>query len=326
MMNGGNAAEENKSAFYELFWAMQDFFRDPKSLYAPTRLAKFRTSLEEVIRVFKEKEAQEKNSSSSRRKRKRKDIAQKTQQEFFSPKFLTSPSLLELELADSSFRLQVIFQSLIILDHLLASSSYQAEIYAALAKQNQAVMNTWKPTTEEEHGLVQLRSDLKRIILESPRRESMPTATAVFDREKNWVYWKLDNCKSFEKPGLDKDAAVANALLSFNRFMSPPRPYRHAVGTATLSRLWKRSHDYSDLAPFQQPSTYTVPEPASFLPGVQSIDAEISEAAEPDEIARLKELKASKTWRALRVASQSRLDVFGRIEGGDLEQYVKLTT
>ncbi|KAJ3749878.1 THO complex subunit 1 transcription elongation factor-domain-containing protein [Lentinula detonsa] len=132
-------ADKDKDDFYSTFWSLQLPFSKP-SVFAtpnsPMTFAQFQDAVDKVLPVIKEATAKERAMMGAGRsattmspatlKRKRghdeETITEKPNgkpAEYFFAKFLTSPELLDLELADTHFRRQILFQLLIVLDHLL---------------------------------------------------------------------------------------------------------------------------------------------------------------------------------------------------------------
>ncbi|KAJ3876352.1 THO complex subunit 1 transcription elongation factor-domain-containing protein [Lentinula edodes] len=129
-----------KDDFYSTFWSIQLPFSKP-SVFAtpnpPMTFAQFQDAVDRVLPVIKEATAKERAMMGAGRsastmgpatlKRKRGQGEEtvvtgnpnKKAMEYFFAKFLTSPELLDLELADTHFRRQILFQLLILLDHLL---------------------------------------------------------------------------------------------------------------------------------------------------------------------------------------------------------------
>ncbi|KAH7874502.1 THO complex subunit 1 transcription elongation factor-domain-containing protein [Lentinula edodes] len=126
--------------FYSTFWSIQLPFSKP-SVFAtpnpPITFAQFQDAVDRVLPVIKEATAKERAMMGAGRsastmgpatlKRKRGQGEEtvvtgnvnKKAMEYFFAKFLTSPELLDQELADTHFRRQILFQLLILLDHLL---------------------------------------------------------------------------------------------------------------------------------------------------------------------------------------------------------------
>ncbi|KAJ4470809.1 THO complex subunit 1 transcription elongation factor-domain-containing protein [Lentinula aciculospora] len=133
----------DKDDFFNIFWSLQLPFSKP-SVFAtpnpPMTFAQFQDAVDKVLPVIKEATAKERammgagrsaatmGPAMSKRKRghdeERMDIwhGNGKAMEYFFAKFLTSPELLDLELADTQFRRQILFQLLIVLNHLLTHS------------------------------------------------------------------------------------------------------------------------------------------------------------------------------------------------------------
>jgi len=65
---------------------------------------------------------------------------------------------------------------------------------------------------------------------------------------------------------------------------------------------------------------YVVPGAESFAKDVAGIDLDLEMAMTDEEKENLGEAKASKTWRALRVASKDKLSLFDKFDGSSLER------
>ncbi|KAF5380757.1 hypothetical protein D9757_007163 [Collybiopsis confluens] len=131
--------------FYHTFWSLQLPFSKP-SIFALQQggitFSKFQDSVDKMLPVIKEATAKERALMGSGRsaasssasppsagiKRKRDDLEDNSSSfghsvsqsnSYFFTKFLTSPDLLDLEIADVHFRRQILFQLLILLTHLL---------------------------------------------------------------------------------------------------------------------------------------------------------------------------------------------------------------
>ena len=64
-------------------------------------------------------------------------------------------------------------------------------------------------------------------------------------------------------------------------------------------------------------SRYSIPTVESFKSPIADDDFEIDTAKDQEEKQRLKDARASKIWRALRVASKSKFKLFHKIEDGN---------
>lgn len=98
------AARLDADQLYPVFWGLQSFFSQPKKLFDPDNLAKFKAGIEATMATFStikpEARKQEKEKQGEDPKRSAKDIPDDGDDELaktFNPKYLTSRDLFELE-------------------------------------------------------------------------------------------------------------------------------------------------------------------------------------------------------------------------------------
>ncbi|KAE9406932.1 hypothetical protein BT96DRAFT_933839 [Gymnopus androsaceus JB14] len=125
-----------RDSFYQTFWSLQLPFSKPpvfaSPLLAPPQgwtFAQFQDAVDKVLPVIKEATAKERammgaGSRStatlrSKHEHDEKEDSEGNEMDYFFAKFLTSPELLDLEIADTHFRRQFLLQLLILLTHLL---------------------------------------------------------------------------------------------------------------------------------------------------------------------------------------------------------------
>lgn len=132
----------------------------------------------------------------------------------------------------------------------------------------------------------------------------------VLSRDKNWVYWKMATCPPIKRepvqPQLYAEAkASAQKLATSKRLRSVPM---NAVPLDFLQPADENGDGVKDL------KRYELPELESFKSGIADDEFEISMPTSDQTKARAVAGKASKSWRALRVASRSRLAAFDKID------------
>lgn len=127
-------------------------------------------------------------------------------EEMFFPKYLTNKSLFELQLRDSSFRRQVIYQIQAIINFILQlTPKFQEDLSLLAARHNrtlskaiQVLLNSFKLTTIQEKALRMIlqRSEiiLNNIIPDSRIFLRSGIITSLY--EKNWELWKYYTCPS----------------------------------------------------------------------------------------------------------------------------------
>jgi THO complex subunit 1 len=134
----------------------------------------------------------------------------------------------------------------------------------------------------------------------------------VLSRDKNWVRWKIENCPSIEKPAVSSEdylKAKANARKTTANKRLRPIP----MGSLDLSFL-SDADGSNGLDKMKDTARYQIPSLLSFKSKIELDDMDIEMANDPESVEAMKTAKASKSWRALRIASRSKLYVFERIE------------
>lgn len=337
-------------SFYHSFWSLQKYFNNPSLLFASpddqgiSHLEKgVDMFLEEFVRVSKrERETSGSKEKSSGQKRKAGDLdgelntATTRTTSYFFPKFLTSRTLIELEVSDLSFRRHILIQCLILFQYLLGFTATERAAWAGLTTPNKSVQKDFVLTPEREKWIkdttARIRSELRG---SGPSRMEndifYKTINEVLAREKNWILWKAQLCQTFEKEPLNKEE-YPKAREQRQRITKTPMPYRHKLGTATLTELWKTGESNS-LEDLESPSRYAAPDLEDFEEQVNAKEEELKAKKDvyadekgdkeaiwiPDQEAEiLEEQKQSLTWRALRLASRKHLHLFGKIDGGQL--------
>ena len=137
----------------------------------------------------------------------------------------------------------------------------------------------------------------------------------VLSRDKNWVRWKIENCPSIAKPAITPSTYLtAKALARKATTNKKLRP--NPLGSLDLKFL-AESNDRSGLERLKNPSRYQLPSIKSFQSKIELDDMDIDMARDDESKNGAIEAKASKTWRALRIAGTSKLVAFDKIEKSD---------
>ena len=137
----------------------------------------------------------------------------------------------------------------------------------------------------------------------------------VLSRDKNWVRWKIEGCPSIELP-LVLPQTFIEARTSVGRLASTKRLRATPLGSLSLNFL-DDSDEASLLEKFKAPDRYGLPELASFKRGIADDDFEIEMPSSSETKAAAIEGKASKSWRALRIASKYKLAAFDKVDTDD---------
>ncbi|GAA5989442.1 hypothetical protein JCM5350_000706 [Sporobolomyces pararoseus] len=267
-----------------------------------------------------------------------KDSQDKTEQsleQYFFPKFLTSRNLLSLELADPTFRLQFLFQTLILTQYLLSLTPSSRSRAQLLPLTNTSAFPSYVLSPSDEKLILQIESKTFSEISSMPQGDKvLESFETVLKRERNWTDWKLRSCLPFTKPSIETDKlqqTVENKLKNMGK--TPPRfPYK--MGNSRLSRVW--SKDLKSLDGFEPDPTddsfdsivrewrmtskklQMTEKQLSTIPTSHPKHSELQSSIEPMKI-KVQALH----FRALRTASTLYLRHFSKIGSGDLEKLLE---
>ncbi|KAK1999863.1 guanylate kinase [Colletotrichum falcatum] len=308
-------------ALYPQFWSLQETFSQPKRLFDPAHLASFKRGLEATMTSFRAIQNEQgqrppKAVDEAQRglKRKRDGVEESDLASSYNPKYLTSRDLFELEMSDISFRRHILVQALIIMDFLLSLSSKTKEKLAGNA-QNKSVIYLGQILSEED---TKWASEMKRMIVDKYLKHGIDgpyfsrMVETVLARDKNWIRWKSENCPSIELPAVSPELfleakKVAHRLTTKKRLRTMP------MGSLPLGFL-EDGGDETEMQKLKVEERYSLPELSSFRRKIADDDFEIDMPTSNQTKAAAIESKASKSWRALRIASKSRLALFDKID------------
>jgi THO complex subunit 1 len=137
----------------------------------------------------------------------------------------------------------------------------------------------------------------------------------IIMRDKNWVRWKQDSCPPIELPPISpetfEEAKDTVLRMSTNKRLRPT-----PLGSLDLGFLDEEDEDTA-WAKLKNPARYTVPDLKSYQRKLADIDLDMDMATSSSEKAALAEAKASVTWRALRMASKTKLATLDKITDDD---------
>ncbi|KAK0100005.1 hypothetical protein ONS95_013177 [Cadophora gregata] len=309
---------------YPIFWALQQSFSQPKKLFDNTHFSGFKSGLEATLNMFKSVESTgrpTKTTEDGKRGTKRKrgngddDLANA-----FNPKYLTSRDLFELEISDLSFRRNILVQVLIILDFLLSLSTKAKEKLASSAlpeNPNRSVMYADQVLNEED---TKWALEMKRSIAEYLKQGNegpyfYRMVETVLSRDKNWARWKIVNCPSIAYPPIAADE-YASSKLSARKATTNKKLRPNPLGSLDLKFL-SETASRGGLARLKDPARYQLPVVKSFKSKIELDEMDIEMAMDDEAKNAATESKASKTWRAQRIASTTKLGVFDKIERSD---------
>ncbi|KAH0597090.1 hypothetical protein MHUMG1_05399 [Metarhizium humberi] len=305
---------------YPLFWSLQESFSQPLKLFDATHFNKFKSRLDITIKAFQaihQNEGPSKSLENPRRnlKRKREDEGPEDAPEAFNPKYLTSKDLFELEISDLSFRRHILVQALIITDFLLSLSTETREKLAGLNTRslNKSVLYSDQLSEENTKWATEMKftiSDYLKRGIDGPYFYRM--VETVLARDKNWVFWKMTSCPSIQRDPVSPELFV-EARTTAQKLATSKRLRPTPMGSVSLEFL-RDMNDESSLDQLKTPERYQLPELESFQRKIADDDFEIEMPTNDQTKAAAIAGKASKSWRALRIAARSKLASFDKID------------
>ncbi|EFX02685.1 tho complex subunit [Grosmannia clavigera kw1407] len=306
-MDGSKPATDPKNidfeVLYPVFWSLQTSFSQPKTLFEPAQFAQFKSGLEASLAAFQKINNERRPHSTRhtddvRRGTKRKRDKEDELADTYNPKYLTSRDLFQLETSDLTFRRHFLLQALIIVEFLLSLSPSAKKKLATASTPNKSVTYSDHVLSEEDTVWV---TKMKHHITEHIRNSDDDGAyffrmvDTILARDKNWVRWKVESCQSIERPGVSAEEFVSAKDGAQKAFARHRRRNNMSMGSFSLDFLNDDEDEADALEKLKQPKRFALPE----------IDQSKMLA---------EERKASKTWRALRIARQCKLAVFDKID------------
>ncbi|KAI1500468.1 THO complex subunit 1 transcription elongation factor-domain-containing protein [Biscogniauxia marginata] len=307
-------------ALYPIFWSLQHFFSQPTTLFDSAQLTKFKSGMEATMVAFETVEKLQRSTKSNDenkiipQKRKNAEGEEDLRSSNNNPKYLTSRELFELEISDLYFRRHILIQAFIILDFLLSLTPQARAKIANITPQNRSVVYGDKNLGDED---AQWARDMKDRITTYIQAESdgyffFRVVESVISRDKGWVRWKIENCATIERPPVSptefNDAKAAVKRIATNKRLRPT-----PMGSLSLDFMREEENEAS-MEKLKDPTRWRLPELADFKKMIENDDLDLDFAKNEKERLQILEAKASKTWRALRIARKTKLATFDKIE------------
>ncbi|KAJ4309448.1 hypothetical protein N0V84_011497 [Fusarium piperis] len=297
-------------ALYPLFWSLQESFSQPKRLFEAAHLASFKESLGATMKFFQTIH----NDSRRSLKRKRDGGEEDENSNAFNPKYLTSRDLFDLEISDLSFRRHVLVQALIIMDFLLSLSSQAREKLSSSLATNKAVIYGDQTLSEED---TKWANDMKKTIADYLRQGAdgpyfYRMVETVLARDKNWVRWKIEGCHAIKRDPVSP-ASFVEAKTNVQRMATSKRLRAVPMGSVSLDFLREEGGE-TGMDRLKEKERFRIPDLDSFKRKIADDDFEIEMSKDPQTKAAAIAGKASKSWRALRIAARTKLAAFDKID------------
>ncbi|KAI0040660.1 UDP-glucose 4-epimerase [Auriscalpium vulgare] len=259
---------ERKDDFYNTFWSLQLPFSRPPAFATPNTFEEFKESVNKVMPVIKEATAKDRAMTGSRTvmtnaaasasngSLKRKRDATEPEEEpsskdsYFFAKFLTSPELLDLEIADTHFRRQFLFQLVIVLHHLLTFTKQAKDAWVSPRNRSLQMEFTLEPADAQwvTDTVAKAYDELRQTA--PGGRVFADTVAMILEREKNWVRWKNDLCAPFDREpyavesedGASKVGLIEATRARRERMREDPPEWEHSLGSASLTEIWEMGY------------------------------------------------------------------------------------
>ncbi|KAF4306140.1 THO complex subunit THOC1 [Botryosphaeria dothidea] len=334
---------------YPIFWTLQQAFSNPPKLFTGEYLTEFKGGLENTIAKFKDvpkvipakkqdkgddrdasrndgkvesrfEGSQENSGAKDGRGVKRKhDEGEEEFSSPYNPKYLTSRDLFELELSDLAFQRHILVQALVLLDFLLSLTEKSKEKtqkwLSTVSNPNRAVQYSYTLSAADADWASKTRTAITTYLQLLPDGKFYyRMVDTVLSRDKNWVRWKMESCPPIAKPPVSP-GEFQEARQGAQRACTNKRLKAAALGSLNLSFLSDAAMS-GGLQGLKESSRYTIPTPESLHRGIQGDELDLEMAMDDDDKHKLQQAKASKTWRALRIASKDRLSLFDKIDDG----------
>ncbi|KAL6067978.1 THO complex subunit 1 [Balamuthia mandrillaris] len=292
--------------FYRTFWGLQSFFQDPNSAYLPNKWPQLVSGMTSVLEAFKRNpiSPQEAASSAALSTAERANYCAATKCYF--TKYLTSSRLLRLQMKDPWFRRHVLVQFLILFQALRVISENNR-------KTSNSVM-----TKEQRSEVAVLTRETKNMLIETPPGGKKFTATVynILKRENNWIYWKQQGCKSFERPPLSPSDAIPVPQPRTNLGKKQGAP-------AALRRLWGTDDPDNKRLLEALKSAERIKAPSSFREALEPLAEQMDPDAGIEEEYLLTKDKVF-VWKTMRVVAKHNTQSFSLLSsGGTLEDVVR---
>lgn len=135
---------------------------------------------------------------------------------------------------------------------------------------------------------------------------------SVISRDKNWVRWKVESCPPIKRDPVSP-ADFNEARASAKRIATNKRLRAVPMGSLSLDFL-KEEDTESAMEKLKEPERWKLPELNTFQKKIETDDLDLDFANSEKEKSEILEAKASKTWRALRIARRSKLASFDKVD------------
>ena len=123
----------------------------------------------------------------------------KSEYYFELAKYLTSPELLDLEIADTHFRRQFLFQLLVLRHHLLTSTKAAKAAWTTTRNRSLQMGFALEPDDAQwvQETITRTTEELEQMAPNG--RAFSETVQVILEHEKTWIRWKNELCTPFDR-------------------------------------------------------------------------------------------------------------------------------
>ncbi|QDS75728.1 hypothetical protein FKW77_008206 [Venturia effusa] len=322
----GQSTPLEEDELYPIFWKLQEAFSNPPDyFFRDRRIEEFKKGLEATLEKFiavpKVNQAAASEARSGNKRSADEMEHEEAAGDTFNPKYLTSRELFSLELSDLAFQRHIVVQALILLDFLLSLTERAKKKLSDITPQK-ALQYEYTLSEQDTEWAEKMKKSIATYL--SPLRDQEGQyynrmVNTVLSRDKNWVRWKLENCPQITREPVRSDAFTL-ARDGAKSACATKRLRPSALGSLDLDFLVDGNNTAHNSQRLNGSARILLPDAEALVKEVQMVDLDMDFAVTDEEKQELQEAKTSKTWRALRLASKTRLSLFDQVdEGGNLQ-------
>lgn len=231
--------EEDQKLYYS-FWSLQQAFANPQTI---CRSDSSKGKFEEFIAAATLTVDEFRKTNSSKAPQISLDPAGAPG----SIKFLTSPVLLRMQMADPQLKCQILLQLLIFIKYVLSVSGDRLVKLREVATNKLLLGNVDLGLTEADLATLRdLRKRASSQLVGAANDHGLFSRTAQFVlfHENHWFKWKAESCKPFEgKPAPELVEVMQRATQAFLAISagssSMPNISASLMGSSRLAELWE---------------------------------------------------------------------------------------
>ncbi|KXJ97428.1 THO complex subunit 1 transcription elongation factor-domain-containing protein [Microdochium bolleyi] len=307
-------------ALYPIFWSLQHHFSQPLALFDAVEFTKFKDALGSTLSAFETVDKMQRSTKSSddsrisAQKRKHPESTEERDGSNYNPKYLTSRDLFDLEIGDLYFRRHILIQALIVMEFLASLAPQAKSKIAGIKAPNKSVLYADHVLSDDDAKWV--RSMKERI---TSYLQAGPdgyfffrVVESVLSRDKGWVRWKIESCPPIDRPAVTpsefREAMDGARRLATNKRLRPT-----PMGALDLNFLQEEDGEAA-MERLKDPARWKLPDLDKFRDKIASDDFDLGFANSEKEKVDILELKASKTWRAFRLARRDKLANLDHVE------------